>query len=352
MDLQHTHRKDEHLALAEALYRQEAPVSSLNGIRLIHRPLPETTVDGVDLSWHDDNFNWNMPFYIEAMTGGTPRTNDINAQLARAAAETGIAMAVGSESIAIKDPSKQAGFEALREINPDGFMMANIGAGNTLDAAKKAVEILNANALEYHVNVAQELIMPEGDRQFKWLDDLADIRANLDVPVIVKEVGFGFDKTTLAELAKMDINYVSLGGRGGTNFAQIEDRRNRKNPNEHAYLADWGQTTAESLLEAQSVPATLTTFATGGIQTPLDVLKAQVLGARTAGVAGHFLHILMNNDVDTLIAEIKLWQNHLAKLYALVGAQTYDDLANVDFVLDVALKNYAEQRQLLLPPRR
>jgi len=344
MDSQHTHRKDEHLALAEALYRQQAPVSSLDGVRLIHRPFSETSISKVDLSWHDGPFNWEFPFYIEAMTGGTDRTNKINAQLAEAAAKTGIAMAVGSESIAIKDPSAREGFEALRKINPDGFMMANIGAGNNLSAAKQAVEILGANALEYHVNVAQELIMPEGDRSFYWLDDLADIRANLDVPVIVKEVGFGFDHDTLNHLADMGIHYVSLGGRGGTNFAKIEDRRNRQNPNEHAYLADWGQTTAETLLEAQGVSSTLTTFATGGMQTPLDVLKAQVLGARTVGVAGHFLHILMNADVDTLVTEINQWKNHLAKLYTLVGASSYKDLSKVPYILDVELKNYVDQR--------
>lgn len=347
MDSQHMHRKDEHLALAEALYRQQAPVSSLDGVRLIHRPFPEASVNQVNLSWQDEHFNWQFPFYIEAMTGGTPRTNDVNAKLAEAAAQTGIAMAVGSESIAIKDPSKRSGFEALRQINPDGFMMANIGAGNNLDAAKQAVEILGANALEYHVNVAQELIMPEGDRSFYWLDDLANIKANLDVPVIVKEVGFGFDHETLNHLAEMDINYVSLGGRGGTNFAKIEDRRNRAVPHEHDYLTDWGQTTAETLLEARNIPASLTTFATGGMQTPLDVLKAQVLGARTVGVAGHFLHILMNNDVETLVTEINQWKAHLAKLYTLVGAQEYSDLAKVPFVLNTELKNYADQRNLL-----
>lgn len=347
MDSQHMHRKDEHLALAEAIYRQQAPVSSLNGVRLIHRPFPEASVEAVDLSWHDAHFTWNFPFYIEAMTGGTPRTNEINAQLAEAAAKTGIAMAVGSESIAVKDPSRRTGFESLRDINPNGFMMANIGAGNKLDAAQAAVEMLQADALEYHVNVAQELIMPEGDRSFYWLDDLAHIQANLDVPVIVKEVGFGFDQATLNQLADMGIQYVSLGGRGGTNFAKIEDRRNRTIPNEHAYLADWGQTTAETLLEARFTSDTLTTFATGGIQTPLDVLKAQVLGARTVGVAGHFLHILMNNDVETLINEINQWKAHLAKLYTLVGAHNYHDLANVPFILDTDLKNYADQRGLL-----
>lgn len=189
--------------------------------------------------------------------------------------------------------------------------------------------------------------MPEGDRSFYWLDDLANIKANLDVPVIVKEVGFGFDQKTLNHLADMGIQYVSLGGRGGTNFAKIEDRRNRINPNEHDYLADWGQTTAETLLEARSTPSSLTTFATGGMQTPLDVLKSQVLGARTVGVAGHFLHILMNNDVETLVNEINQWKNHLAKLYTLVGAQQYSDLANVPFILSPELKNYADQRDLL-----
>ena len=32
--------------------------------------------------------------------------------------------------------------------------------------------MLSADALELHLNAAQELVMPEGDRSFYWLENL------------------------------------------------------------------------------------------------------------------------------------------------------------------------------------
>lgn len=345
MESAHAHRKDEHLALAEAEFRRNAPTSSLHDVRIIHRGLPETRVADVDLSVMDPYFNFTTPFYIEAMTGGSQKTGKVNAQLATAAKETGLAMAVGSQSVALKDPEAIATFKSVREINPDGFVMANIGAGHTAEHAQQVVDMIQANALEVHINVAQEVVMPEGDREYIWAEELQRIIETVSVPVIIKEVGFGMSQETIAQIRDLGAQYVNLGGRSGTNFAVIEDRRNREMTAAHGYLYDWGQTTAESLLEAQLVENAPTVFATGGIQDPLDVMKAQILGAKAVGVAGHFLHTVLNEGTDGLITEITRWQNHLAKLYAMVGATNQADLANVKTVLSPELKNYIDQRR-------
>ncbi|MBM7617464.1 isopentenyl-diphosphate delta-isomerase [Weissella uvarum] len=345
MESVHGQRKNEHLALAELNYKKNPPVSSLDAVRIIHRPLPETSQADVNLKVDNADFPWDYPFYIEAMTGGSAKTSEINTSLAAAAKATGVAMAVGSQSIAMKEPAQVAGFEAVRAANPNGFMMANIGAGHTVEHAQRAIEMLQANALEIHINAAQETVMPEGDTTFYWKDNIAKIKAAVDVPVIVKEVGFGMDAQSIAELADLGIEYVNIGGRSGTNFAEIEDRRNRENPYQYDFLYDWGQTTAESLLEAQLAPHHPTIMATGGIQSPLDILKAQVLGAETVGVAGHFLHTLLKDGEAGLIAEITLWQRQLRELYALVGAKNGSDLVHVPYVLSADLQNYLTQRR-------
>ncbi len=346
MESAHAHRKDEHLSVAELEMRQRPYNSSLNGVRLLHNALPESRVADVDLTVHDKNFPFTTPFYIEAMTGGSQKTGRINAKLAEVAKETGLAMAVGSQSVALKDTEAIATFTIARDINPDGFMIANIGAGHPVQHAQTVVDMIGANALEVHVNAAQEIVMAEGDREFMWLDNLADIVAKVAVPVIVKEVGFGMRQETIATLHAIGVRYVNIGGRSGTNFARIEDRRNRTDDHQHAYLYDWGQTTAESLLEARALTEKPTIFATGGIQTPLDVVKAQVLGAKAVGVAGHFLHTVMNEDTSGLITEVTRWQNHLAKIYALLGVRSQAELLQVPYLLDPELLNYANQREL------
>lgn len=346
MESAHAHRKDEHLALAEAEYRRQQPISSLEQVRLIHQSLPEIKISDVSTTIRDAKFNFATPFYIEAMTGGSTRTGRINEQLAEAAKETGVAMAVGSQSVALKDPQAIKTFTIARKVNPDGFIMANIGAGHTAQSAQQVVEMIGANALEVHVNVAQEVVMPEGDQNFLWLDNIIDIIQTVSVPVIIKEVGFGMDAATIKKLYDCGAKYVNLGGRSGTNFAVIENRRYREKDFNYDFLYDWGQTTAESLLEAQSLKQKPTIFATGGIQNPLDILKAQILGAKAVGIAGHFLHTTLQDGTAGLVNEITHWQQQLTELYALVGARSADDLVNVPYVLSTELQNYKNQRKL------
>lgn len=136
------------------------------------------------------------------MTGGTERADKINAQLAEIAKNQHLAMAVGSQSIALKFPELAAGFSEVRKIHSSGFLFANIGAGHSLENAKRAVDMIEANALEIHVNTAQELPMDEGDREFYWLENINEIASQLEVPVVVKEVGFGISQKPLKHSQK------------------------------------------------------------------------------------------------------------------------------------------------------
>ncbi|WP_261809477.1 type 2 isopentenyl-diphosphate Delta-isomerase [Levilactobacillus humaensis] len=338
----HAHRKDEHLSLAEKFYTPVA-ASQFDDLRFIHQSLPEMAVADVDLTTHLGPLSLPVPLLIEAMTGGSPRTGKVNASLGRLAAQTGMAVASGSQSIALKDSQAIATFTPLRENNPDGLVFANIGAGHGSQDARTVVDMLAADALEIHINTAQELVMPEGDRTFHWLDNIGEAVARLDVPVIVKEVGFGMAHETLQQLAAVGVTLVDLGGRGGTNFAQIENfRRPGKDLD---YLAGWGQTTVESLLEARQQPE-LQVIATGGIRQPLDVAKALALGANVVGSAGQILHHLIKTDEAATTQFLLDWQTGLKTIMTLLGTTSIADLQQQRLLLSRDLRDYCEQRQL------
>ena len=167
----HQHRKDEHLSLAYKHWREEKNQTSgltFSDSRIIPNSLPELSTKKINFSSEVFGQNFEFPFYIEAMTGGTERADKINAQLAEIAKNQHLAMAVGSQSIALKFPELAAGFSEVRKIHSSGFLFANIGAGHSLENAKRAVDMIEENALEIHVNTAQELPMDEGDRELKW----------------------------------------------------------------------------------------------------------------------------------------------------------------------------------------
>lgn len=346
MESRHAQRKNEHLSLAAKYYDQVHQHHYFDQVRLIHDSLPEMTTDDVDLHVQlADNLEIECPFYIEAMTGGSDQALKINQQLAQLAHKHHLAMATGSLSIISKDPQSFSSFEIIREENPDGIIFANLSANASLDQAINAISLLKANALELHINAAQELIMPEGDRDFNWLDNIQYLVSELEVPVIVKEVGFGMSKTTIAKLQTHDVHLINVSGRGGTNFAAIENRRNHDINFES--LLDWGQTTPESLLEAHSIRRGKTEIiASGGITSPLDVIKAGVLGARAVGIAGYFLNILQNEGYEALDQTLGEWQVIVKRLLALLGCSSFTELSRVEYVLGTDLLSYARQRHL------
>ncbi|WP_390409664.1 type 2 isopentenyl-diphosphate Delta-isomerase [Lacticaseibacillus jixiensis] len=338
-----SHRKDEHVFLAEKYFQPHAQ-AGFEQVRFIHNPLPETTVAEVNVA--PGVFDWRWPIYINAMTGGSKQTGQYNQALGRIAAACGVAIASGSQSVALREPELAATFTGLRDNDPSGFIFANLGANATLTQAQTAIKMLDANALELHLNAVQETVMPEGDRAFIWLDQIQQLAAHLSVPVVVKEVGNGFTKSAIAALVKRGVGYIDIGGHGGTSFGQIENARTT-DPSVFADLADFGQTTVESLLEASGAQATI--FATGGIRTPLDVLKALRLGATAVGISGLVLHWLIQDGEAQAIARLQAWQAALPRLLAMLGAKDLTALRDVPVIYSAELINYAKQRGLTMP---
>lgn len=372
------HRKDEHIALADEQYQPYAN-SGFDSVRFMPNALPQVALEEVDASVRvfarvfERAFesastqsstatpttapttaaaNWRSPLYINAMTGGSARAQKVNAQLARVAAKTGVAMASGSLSAALRDDALTATFSVIRSENPRGFVMANVSAGTSASDAMRAVSMLQANALQVHLNAAQELVMPEGDRDFRdWLQNIERIVRECEaarVPVIVKETGCGMTARDVLRLRDVGVRAVDVSGRGGTNFVAIENARRARGGNaqgdcarpdcasndyarsDYDYLSNWGLTTVESLLDIRKCEALksdpVEIFASGGVRTPLDVVRALALGASAVGVAGEFLHTLMHEGEDALTQQITDWQEQIRVIMALLGCKTVADL--------------------------
>ncbi|MER7488869.1 type 2 isopentenyl-diphosphate Delta-isomerase [Streptomyces sp. NPDC126497] len=334
-------RKDDHVRLAVEQQQQHRGRNQFDEVSFVHHALAGLDRPDVSLATAFAGISWRVPLYINAMTGGSERTGVINRDLGIAARETGVPIASGSMSAYFKDPDTAGTFSVLREENPDGFVIANVNATASVDQALRAVDLLRADALQIHVNTVQETVMPEGDRSFSsWVPQIERIASGVDVPVIVKEVGFGLSRETVRLLEGLGVQVADLGGRGGTDFARIEN--GRRELADYAYLTGWGQSTAACLLDAQDAP--IPVLASGGVRNPLDVARALALGASGVGVSGTFLRILLDGGVEALIARISAWLDQLAALLTVLGARTPADLARCDLLIHGELRDFCVDR--------
>ncbi|MEQ8201814.1 MAG: type 2 isopentenyl-diphosphate Delta-isomerase, partial [Syntrophomonadaceae bacterium] len=213
----------------------------LNGfgdVLLVPDAVPELARADVDLQTSFLGKTLRYPVLINALTGGTASAYHINKILGATACRFGLAMAVGSMTIALETPAVLDSFSVARESNPDGIIIANCGANLEAARACRLVDLIAADALQVHLNVAQELAMVEGDRDFRGiLDNVARIVDRCPVPVIAKEVGFGLSREAAGKLYRTGVRIIDNGGSGGTNFIAIEHQR-RGNFDQQLY--EWG----------------------------------------------------------------------------------------------------------------
>ena len=334
-------RKLDHIT--HALSTGQSRATWLDDIRFVHQALPNISWGEVSLQTQIGELVLGSPFFINAMTGGGgAKTTELNSQLARISREMNIPMAVGSQMAAIRNPDEIETYTTIRKENPDGIIFANLGSEATLDQAKQAVDMLEADALQIHLNVIQELTMPEGDRNFKGaLQRIEQLVNTLEVPVFVKETGFGISRETFMKLQEINVAAVDVGGFGGTNFAAIEnERRQRK----LTYFNHWGIPTAASLIETTSVNTTIPVIASGGIQHALDIVKCLALGASAVGLAGVFLKTLVNRGEEATIEEIQIIKEDLTMLMVSLGTSSVQELQSAPLIISGELHHYLTLR--------
>src|SRR5579872_1101330 len=264
--------------------------------RFEHCALPEIDLVSVDTTTKLFNRQLAGPILISCMTGGTETARPINRVLARVAQELGFAMGLGSGRALLEHPELIDTFD-VRSMAPDVLLFANLGAvqltkGYGAEHCRRLVSLLRADALVLHLNPLQEALQNEGDTNFSGLlSKIGDMCAQLEVPVVVKEVGWGLAPDVVRALLDSGVAAVDVAGAGGTSWSEVERHRTAEawRKGAAAAFAGWGIPTAVSLREARRVAPEALIFASGGLRDGIDAAKAIALGADLVGMAGPFL---------------------------------------------------------------
>jgi isopentenyl-diphosphate delta-isomerase len=336
-------RKDEHIKLF--LQSTSAKNNGFKDIVIQNNALPEIDFNDISTGRVFLNKAIDMPVMINAVTGGTDYTYNINKQLAQLSMDYNIPMAVGSQTIAIHDKSKQESFKIVREINKSGIIIANVSANSSYYNICEAIEMVAADAVQLHLNTAQEICMREGDRSFKGiLNNIKNIVHEVKVPLIVKEVGFGISYEAAKKLYNVGVKYIDTGGKGGTNFIEIEDSRNKDV--DYSFLKHWGIPTALSLLECKHVSRDLQVICSGGITKAEEIVKAITMGAAITGISGLILRELLDKGYDDAKACLEKLQYELKVFMLLLGAEDIEKLSKTSYFLKGELQQVNKQKFL------
>lgn len=325
----------------------------LEYVKLIHNALPELDYDEIDISTNFLKRKFSAPLIIDSMTGGAPEAARINGRLGELAEKYGFAMGLGSQRAGLESKQLAETYSIARKNAPSAFLIANIGGaqlakGLTIDNIKKIIDMIQADALVIHLNPLQELIQPEGEPKYKGVfSKISEISGDLDVPVIVKEVGAGISKEVAVKLEVAGVSAINVAGAGGTSWAGVEKLRAEASNNDlKTHLGeifwDWGIPTAASLIEVKKT-VKVPIIASGGLRNGMEMAKCIVLGASMCAMAYPFLlkaaesKEQLFNFADTVIAELK-------STMFLIGAMNLSVLKSSRYILTGPLADQVSNR--------
>ena len=335
-------RKKEHVEnYLMATYRGD---TLLGDVFIEHNSLPNLALDDIDTSTNFLGQTVDYPIIINAMTGGADFSWEINRKLAKLAREFNIPMAVGSQTIALcEDEECKDSFKIVREImGKDGIVIANLNAQASLEDVEFAMDMIQADAIQLHLNPAQEVVMLEGDKDFKGiLANIEYIVKKLDKKVIIKEVGFGISGNVAKSLYDVGVRNIDVSGFGGTNFIEIENIR--YNNIDFSDLYNWGIPTALSIIQSSKVGKDLNLIASGGIRDSVDILKALAIGSNMVGISGEILSYLLHGGYDNAKNYLEATIYKLKILMLLSGVEDIESLKQIDYKIIGRLKQLTDE---------
>jgi isopentenyl-diphosphate delta-isomerase len=346
-------RKADHIKINLDEDVRSGLTTGLERYRFVHQALPELDLERINTTTRLFGKSLSAPILISSMTGGTARAAALNLRLAEAAQVTSIAMGVGSQRAALESPDLARTFQ-VRKVAPDILLFANLGAvqlnyGLGVDDCRRAVDMIQADALVLHLNPLQEVLQAGGNTNFEGLArKIGEICKNLEVPLIVKEVGWGISERVAKVLADSGVTAVDVAGAGGTSWSQVESFRAESEFDRQvaATFINWGIPTADSILNVKRAAPDIRIFASGGLKDGLDLAKCIALGATLGGIAGKFLRTVASEDdktrrptravrsaTENILELIKLTQRQIAVAMFVSGAGTMEELSNVQLHL-------------------
>jgi isopentenyl-diphosphate delta-isomerase len=321
-------RKRDHIKIALDMDVQYCRTTGFERVELLHNALPEVDFDSVDLSVRFLGKKLSYPLLISAMTGGYPEAKKINEELAGAAQKHSIAFALGSQRAMLENPSLKETYY-VRNVAPDIPVIGNIGAIQLktvpVEKVLGLVSAVEADALAVHFNPLQEVIQPEGDRDFSGvLSAITKLCEKSGVPIIAKETGTGMSQDVAIKLKDAGVAWIDVAGAGGKSWSKVEYARNGATPG----FEEWGIPTLDALMQCRGV---LPMIASGGLRSGIDAAKSIALGAELAGAAYPFLKALDRSQAR-LDEILSVWESQMKKAAFLTGCRTVEDLKKAKMV--------------------
>jgi isopentenyl-diphosphate delta-isomerase len=351
-----TERKAEHLHVCTTMDVEAKVGQDWDDVRLPHECLPEIDRNEIDLSVEFCGRHFRYPLIISALTGGHAKAVPINETLAKAAEHFGIAMELGSQSPLIDSPHLERSYSIAREVAPNAFLVANIGASRliqqqgsaacTLEQIQRFIQVIKADALAIHLNFLQESVMPEGDAKAKGCTEaIARIAQAISIPLIVKETGAGISKAQALKLKENGASALDVSGAGGTSMALVEAHRAALHQNLRYQrlgqtFAHWGIPTIISTIEARA--SGLPIIASGGIRSGLDAAKSLALGANLVGVARPLLSCA-TKGYEAVVDWLEAFFSELSIAMFLSAARSIKELQQRKVVILGRSREWLEQ---------
>jgi len=343
-----TQRKSEHLQIVahgDVVHRGS---TLLEDVHLLHDAVPEVNVADVDLTTPFFGKTLSAPLMITSMTGGAEKAGELNRGLASVSGRTGIAFAVGSQRVMLRHPETVADFAVREQIGAEGVLLGNLGAVQLLEVAPgKAAELVKAidgDGLCVHLNIAQELVQVEGNRDFAGiLDALKRVLDELDGRVLVKETGAGLSPKALEKLHSIGVPYIDVSGAGGTSWTKVESQRksNEELRRTGEVLADWGVPTAFSVITARrTFKDEAVIIASGGIEDGLDAARSLALGADLVGFARSALLPFLQGEEQAAEQFVRDVIRELTAALVLTGCTKPRQLRTAPRIIDGRLASW------------
>jgi len=331
-------RKADHIKIClEQKAQAKSVTSGFEDIQLVHRALPEVDKKKIDLSTVFLGKRFSAPLMVGAMTGGTEEAIKLNSAIAQAVEKFGLGMGVGSQRAGIENGALAKTYAIARKKAPKAFLIANIGGvqlvhGYGTKEVRKAVEMIQADAVAIHLNPLQEMLQYEGQTNFESvLAKIMEVACSIDVPVIVKETGCGIAAEDAKSLEDAGVKAIDVGGVGGTSFAAVEYFRAANGKITDEAFWDWGIPTVTSIVEVtQSVKTPV--VASGGLRSGIDIAKALALNASLCSICQPVLEAADKGVAETEKL-LSTYLDQLRDVMFLVGAQNIKTLEKAPLVV-------------------
>lgn len=319
-------RKKDHVELVLRRNVQYQKTTGLEQWDFVHCALPEVDFDKINLGMRFLGKKLAFPLLITGMTGGYADAERINRALAQTAEKFGVAFGVGSQRAMIENARLRSTYY-VRDVAPHIPILGNIGGVQLrkygIAAVEQLVQGIEADALAIHLNPLQEMIQPEGDRDFTGiLDMIARACDELPVPVIVKETGAGISREVAVALRRVGVAYVDVSGAGGTSWSRVEYERKGLTPG----FEEWGIPTADALIQCKGI---VPLIASGGIRNGIDVCKSVALGAELGGAAYPFIKAVQEGNLPFVLHQ---WHLQMKTAALLTGSKDYAALKQAKMV--------------------